>query len=76
MNKSILLLIFIVFTSFVKAQDVVFTISNKEFIPCEITLNDGKILNGYVKDFSLPKTLEFRSFGYEFTSIESKLKLD
>jgi len=76
MNKNILLLIFIIFTSYLKAQDVIFTISDKEFISCEIELSDGNIINGYIKDFTLPNTVEFRTIGFEFKSIESKLKLD
>lgn len=74
MKKIILLLILICQKS--NAQDVVFTISKKEYIPTEIVLNDGKIISGFIKDFTLPKTIEFRGLGYDFKSIESKLNLD
>lgn len=57
-------------------QEIIFDFSSKEFIPSEITLNDGSIMNGFIKDFTLPKSVEFRGLGYDFSSIESKLNLD
>lgn len=76
MLKKLFLLLFIVLSSRVNAQTLLTTIGSREYIPCEITLDDGSILNGFIKDFTLPKTFEFRGFGYDFSAIESKLKLD
>jgi hypothetical protein len=71
-----LLIILLLFTSYIKAQEVVFTNYIKDYIPCEIALDDGDILKGYIKDFTLPKTVEFRTPAFDFSSIESKLNLD
>ncbi len=58
------------------AQDVVFSFSKKEFLNTVIELDNGKKLTGFVKDFTLPNTVEFRGIEYGFSSIESKLNLD
>ncbi|MCX7549308.1 hypothetical protein [Xanthomarina sp. F2636L] len=76
MTKKLSLLIIILFTTLVKAQDIVFTNYTKDYIPSEIVMNNGTILNGYIKDFTLPKSFEFRTPAYDFSSIESKLNLD
>lgn len=74
--KKILCLLVLIISSYIQAQDVIFTTSQKDYIPCEIILNNGSILNGYIKDFTLPKTVEFRTPAYSFKAIESKLNLD
>lgn len=75
-NKLILSFVCFLFLQVSKAQEVVFYFAKKEFIPTEITLSDGTIKKGYIKDFTLPRTVEFRGFLYDYKKIESKLLMD
>lgn len=70
------LILILILTVSTNAQEIIFDFSTKAFIPSEITLTNGSVLNGFIRDFSLPKSVEFRGLGYEFNSIESKLFLD
>lgn len=75
MKKLISILAFIIVCQTNYAQ-VVISLSKKEFISSEIVLNNGDIVLGFIKDFTLPKTIEVRGLTYDFNSIESKLYLD
>lgn len=58
------------------SQEIIFNLYTKEFIPTEITLTNDSVINGYINDLEVPKSVEFRGLGYDFNSIENKLHLD
>jgi len=58
------------------SQDIVFFTGGQKFVKTEITFLNGKVTEGYLKDFRLPRTVEVRGPGYEFKSFEKKLRLD
>ncbi len=75
MKKIIkIFIILITFQSY--SQSVLFDFSKKEYIPAALVLENGNTLSGFITDFMLPKTVEFRGVGFEFKSIESKLRMD
>lgn len=75
MKNVFCVFIFILFQKSI-AQDLVFSFSKKEYLSTIIKLENGNELHGYMKDFTLPNTVEFRGLAFNFKSIESKLKLD
>lgn len=76
MNTYSYLFLLLFISSSLNAQNFVFSFSKKEYIPCKITLEDGTVKEGFVKDFSMPNTFEVQGFWNDFKSIESKVKLD
>lgn len=58
------------------AQDVVLYTGKKDYLPAKIVLTNGKTINGYIKDFTLPKFIRFQGPFSEFKSYEKKLNLD
>lgn len=76
MKKLLTLLLLIAFCHQGNSQELVFNLSKKDFIASEIVMNDGTVITGFIKDFTLPNTIEFRGIGFDFKSIESKLSLD
>jgi len=76
MKKNLIAILCFTMAFAVSAQELLFYPQKKEFIPAEIKLTDGSVLYGYIQDFSLPRTFEFRTMVYDFSAIESKLKMD
>lgn len=75
-QKLIYLSVFLigVFTGY--SQDIVFYTGKQKFVQTEITFANGKVTEGYIKDFRLPRSIEVRGPGYDFKSFEKKLRLD
>jgi hypothetical protein len=67
-------LFFTCFTTF--SQGVYVSFIGKDYIPCELVFEDQSIHHGFVKDFTLPKFIEFRSPLFDFKSLESQFALD
>ena len=76
MKKTILILSILFICQSIHSQNIIFFLSKKNFISSEIVLHNGQTLTGFIKDFTLPHTIEVRGFAYDFSPIESKLNLD
>lgn len=74
--KVTLSLIVLFFCSEILAQDIVFYKGKKDYVPAQVIFTNGKTLNGYIKDFTLPKSVEVSGILYSFKSFERKLQLD
>ncbi len=58
------------------AQDIVWTIGNKEWIPAVILKSDQSIMTGLIQEFGVANTFEVHGPWDDFRSIESLLHLD
>lgn len=70
------LLLFLLGQTIQAQMTTVISTVKAEYKSAEVTLSNGNVLNGYIKDFTVPKTVEFRGVGYDFKSIESRLYMN
>ena len=74
--KLTILFLFFCFCNKLTAQDVVLYTGKKDYIPAKIVLTGGKTIHGHIKDFTLPKFIQFEGPFSEFKSFEKRLNLD
>lgn len=74
--KLTILFLFFCFWNKLTAQDVILYTGKKDYTPAQIILTNGKAVNGYIKDFTLPKFIKFQGPFSEFKSYEKRLNLD
>jgi hypothetical protein len=74
--KLTILFLFFCFGTKLTAQDVVLYTGKKDYIPAKVILTNGKAINGYIKDFTLPKFIQFQGPFSEFKPFEKRLNLD
>jgi len=58
------------------AQSVELSTKRKDYIAADIVMESGDTISGFIKDFTVPRTIEFEGFDFGFGTIESSINID